>query len=62
MIPPEQNAAVGWRLESVLAVYQTRYKPAFPVVCLAAATKQLVQETVMPLPAQPGQPERVDAE
>ncbi len=59
MIPPEQNAEFVWRMESVLEVYQTRYNSAFPVVCIDEATKQLVQETRVPIPAQP---ERVDYE
>ncbi|HEY9862107.1 MAG TPA: IS630 family transposase, partial [Candidatus Obscuribacterales bacterium] len=46
----------------VLEVYQSSYSSAFPVVCIDEATKQLVKETVIPIPAQPGQPERVDYE
>lgn len=49
-------------MESVLEVYQTRYDAAFPVVCIDESTKQLVKETVIPIPAQPGAPERVDYE
>lgn len=44
----------------MLAVYQRRYHPDFPVVCLDEAMKQLVKETVMPIAAQPGQPRRQD--
>jgi len=62
VIPPEQNAEFVWRMEAVLEVYQTQYNSAFPVVCIDESTKQLVKETVMPIPAQPGQPERVDYE
>ena len=62
MIPPEQNAEFVWRMEAVLEVYQSSYHSAFPVVCIDEATKQLVKETVIPIPAQPGQPERVDYE
>ncbi len=51
-----------WRMEAVLEVYQTRYSDAFPVVCIDEATKQLVKETVAPIPAQPGVPERIDYE
>lgn len=47
-------------MESVLAVYQRRYHSDFPVLCLDEAMKQLVKETVAPLPAQPGQPQRQD--
>lgn len=49
-------------MEAVLEVYQTRYNDAFPVVCIDEATKQLVKETVTPIPAQPGVPERIDYE
>ena len=49
-------------MEAVLEVYQSSYNPAFPVVCIDESTKQLVIETVMPIPAQSGQPERVDYE
>ena len=49
-------------MEGVLEVYQSSYSSAFPVVCIDEATKQLVKETVIPIPAQPGQPERVDYE
>ena len=38
------------------------YDPARPVVCLDEISKQLVAETRTPLPAEPGQPERVDYE
>jgi len=62
VIPPEQNAEFVWRMEAVLEVYQTQYNSAFPVVCIDESTKQLVKETVMPIPAQSGQPERVDYE
>ena len=47
-------------METVLEVYQHRYQEDFPVVCLDEALKQLVQETVPPIPAQPGQAARVD--
>lgn len=47
-------------MEAVFEVYQSSYNAAFPVVCLDESCKQLVQETEMPIPAQPGQPKRVD--
>ncbi len=49
-------------MESVLSVYQRYYHPDFPFVCLDEAMKQLVSETVTPIPARPGQPERFDYE
>lgn len=42
--------------------YTRPYDPAYPVVCLDEISKQLVAETRPPIPAQPGQPERVDYE
>ena len=62
MIPPEQNAEFVWRMEKVLEVYHSSYDSAFPVVCIDESNKQLVKETVAPIPAQSGQPERVDYE
>lgn len=49
-------------MEAVLEVYQTAYNPNVPVVCIDEATKQLVKETLIPIPAEQGQPERVDYE
>jgi hypothetical protein len=62
VIPPTQNAEFVWRMEAVLEVYQTAYNPDIPVICIDEATKQLVQETQLPLAAQPGHPERIDYE
>ena len=47
-------------MESVLAVYQRRYHADFPVICLDEAMKPFVQETMGPVAAQPGQPQRHD--
>jgi len=49
-------------MEDVLEVYTRPYDPAHPVVCLDEISQQLVAETRTPLPAEPGQPERVDYE
>lgn len=49
-------------MEAVLEVYQTAYNPDMPVICIDEASKQLVQETRLPIAAQPGHPERVDYE
>lgn len=49
-------------MEEVLELYQTAYNPKIPVICIDEATKQLVKETVVPIPAEPGHPERVDYE
>ena len=60
MIPPKQDAEFVCQMESVLEVYQRRYHPDFPVICLDEAMKQLVKETVTLMAAQPGQPQRQD--
>jgi hypothetical protein len=62
VIPPEQNAEFVWRMEAVLEVYQSAYNPNVPVICIDEATKQLVKETLVAIPAERGQVERVDYE
>ena len=49
-------------MEDVLEVYHRPYDEKRPLVCIDEASKQLVGETVRPLPPQPGQPERFDHE
>lgn len=62
MIPPEQNGDFVAHLEDVLDVYQKPYDPKKPVICMDEQPVQLIKETRLPLPAQPGQLERVDYE
>ncbi len=62
VIPPEANAAFVAGMEDVLEVYQRPHDPACPVVCLDEATKQLIKETRVPIPAKPSQPARHDYE
>jgi hypothetical protein len=49
-------------MEDVLQVYQLPYDPAHPVVCLDEASKQLIGEVAIPVPAAPGRPARIDYE
>lgn len=49
-------------MEDVLEVYHRPYDSRRPQVCLDEASKQLIGETVTPIPAEPGQPERFDYE
>jgi hypothetical protein len=49
-------------MEDVLEVYHRPYDEKRPLVCLDEASKQLIGETVQPLPAEPGQAERFDYE
>lgn len=62
MIPPAANAEFVYHLEDVLDVYTRPADPQRPLVCLDEISKQLVGERRTPLPAQPGQPPRYDAE
>lgn len=61
-IPPEQNADFVCAMEDVLEVYQRPYDPKRPQVCFDEGTKQLIRETRLPLPAQPGSPLKYDFE
>jgi hypothetical protein len=61
-IPPEADAAFVCAMENVLEVYTRPEDAQRPVVCFDEKNKQLVGETVTPLPAAPGQPERHDYE
>jgi hypothetical protein len=60
VIPPQANAAFVCAMEDVLAVYTRPYDPRRPQVCVDETSKQLVAETRDPIPASPGQPERID--
>jgi DDE superfamily endonuclease len=61
-IPPEASAEFVCAMEDVLEVYHRPYDEKRPLVALDEASKQLVGETVEPIPAAPGQPERFDYE
>lgn len=62
VIPPQANAEFVCAMEDVLEVYTRPYDSTRPVVCLDELSKQWVAETRTPIPAEPGQPERVDYE
>jgi transposase len=62
VIPPQANADFVCAMEDVLEVYTRPYDPQRPQVCLDETSKQLVAETREPIPAAPGQPERIDYE
>ena len=49
-------------MEDVLEVYHRPYNPKRPMVAMDETTKQLVKEARVPLPPEPGRPERVDYE
>ena len=62
VIPPEANADFVCTMEDVLEVYKRPYDPKRPVVCLDETSKQLIGETRTPIPAEPGQLQRIDYE
>lgn len=49
-------------MEDVLGCYEQPYNPKEPVVCFDETSKQLIAETRLPLPMQPGQVQRYDYE
>jgi transposase len=49
-------------MEDVLEVYHRPHDEHRPLVCLDEASRQLIGETIQPIPAEPGQPQRVDYE
>lgn len=49
-------------MEDVLDVYTRSYEPEYPVVCFDETSKQLVLETRVVIPAEPGEIERYDYE
>ena len=61
-VPPKADAEFVCRMEDVPEVYERPYDPERPVVCLDEASEQPIGETRTPIPASPGQPERVDHE
>ena len=49
-------------MEDVLEVYTRPDDPQYPLVCMDETSKQLLADTREPIPAEPGQPQRVDYE
>jgi hypothetical protein len=59
---PEANAEFVCKMEDVLDIYKLPYDEKHPVVCLDESSKQLIKEVRIPIPAEPGKPERFDTE
>jgi len=49
-------------MEDVLNLYAQAYDPQHPVVCFDESPYQLIRETRIPLPVEPGKPARYDYE
>jgi DDE superfamily endonuclease len=62
VIPPKQDAALVWRMEAVLDLYEEPYDPKCPVVCFDERPCQLLAEVRDPLPMEPGKAKRFDSE
>lgn len=62
MIPPEQDGDFVACMEDVLDVYHRPYEQHVPVVCMDEQPVQLISETRLPLPMEPGKPKRYDHE
>ena len=60
MIPPQGNAEFVAGMEKVLVVFQHPYDPAYPVVCMDEAPRQLNREIRALVPMGPRQPARHD--
>ena len=56
------GAEFVWKMEDVLDLYAQPYDPLRPQVCFDERPCQLLSEKRVPLPSQPGQPERYDYE
>jgi transposase len=61
-IPPEANAEFVCAMEEILDVYKRPYEPSHPLVCMDEVNTQLLADVRLPLPVEPGQPERQDYE
>lgn len=62
VIPPKENGEFVARMEQVLEIYKRPYDPLHPVVCMDESPRQLIRETRLPLPAEPGVVARYDYE
>jgi transposase len=49
-------------MEDLLDLYAEPYDPEYPVVCFDESPFQLIGETRVPVPPQPGKPARIDVE
>jgi hypothetical protein len=59
---PAADAEFVALMEIILDLYERAYDPKHPVVCFDETSKQLIEETRLPLPAKPGQIQRYDYE
>jgi len=61
-IPPKEDAAFVCQMERVLDIYQRKYDPAHPVVCVDESNKQHLIEVAKSLPTREGDISKYDSE
>jgi transposase len=59
---PSASARFVAAMEHILDLYELPYNPLRPMICFDETSKQLIEETRLPLPASPGQVLRYDYE
>ena len=59
---PEASVEFVAAMEHILDLYEQPYNPNRPKVCFDETSKQLIEETRIPIPARPGQIARCDYE
>jgi transposase len=59
---PAADAEFVALMEIILDLYERAYDPIRPLVCFDETSKQLIEETRLPMPAKPGQVQRYDYE
>ena len=59
---PEASGDFVAKMEDVLEVYHRPYSPERPVICLDETNRQLIAETRVSIPAEPGKSKKVDYE
>jgi transposase len=59
---PVASARFVAAMEHILDLYELPYNPLRPMVCFDETSKQLIEETRLPLPTSPGQVSRYDYE
>lgn len=62
VIPPKANAEFVCAMEDILELYKRPHDPSHPLVCMDETSKQQIKEVRIPIPAEPGRPQKYDYE
>jgi hypothetical protein len=49
-------------MEDIISIYEQKYDPDYPVVCMDETCKQLIGDVNEPIACAPGRPARIDHE